>query len=87
MCQYTLVNKSKNKTMDTRAEIKYLLFKENSSITKLAHEMSKITGREYTMRSLSQKLLRGTLRADEYKLVAKIFGYEVKLIKKPNKES
>ena len=49
--------------------------------------MSKITGREYTMRSLSQKLLRGTLRADEYKLVAKIFGYEVKLIKKINKES
>ena len=40
--------------MDTRAEIKYLLFKENSSITKLAQEMSKITGREYTMRSLSQ---------------------------------
>lgn len=67
--------------MDTRSEIKYLLFKENSSITKLAEELTKITGKPYTMRSLSQKLLRGTLRADEYKLIAQIFGYEVKITK------
>lgn len=68
--------------MSTRAEIKYLLFKENSSITKIANEMAKITGKEYTMRSLSQKLLRGTLRADEYKLIVDILGYDVKLIKR-----
>ena len=68
--------------MNTRSEIKYLLFKEHSSITKLADELTKITGKPYTMRSLSQKLLRGTLRADEYKLIAEIFGYEVKLVKK-----
>jgi len=67
--------------MSVRAEIKYLLFKENSSITKIAKEMTKITGKEYTMRSLSQKLLRGTLRADEYKLIVNILGYEVKLAK------
>jgi len=67
--------------MDTRAEIKYLLFKEHSSITKLAAEMSNKTGREYTMRSLSQKLLRGTLRADEYKLILNILGYSIKLVK------
>lgn len=68
--------------MSTRAEIKYLLFKENSSITKIAKEMAQITGKEYTMRSLSQKLLRGTLRADEYKLIADILGYDVKLVKR-----
>jgi hypothetical protein len=68
--------------MSTRAEIKYLLFKENSSITKIAEEMARVTGKEYTMRSLSQKLLRGTLRADEYKLIADILGYQVKLVKK-----
>ena len=68
--------------MSTRAEIKYLLFRENSSITKIAKEMTQITGKEYTMRSLSQKLLRGTLRADEYKLIADILGYDVKLVKR-----
>ena len=68
--------------MSTRAEIKYLLFRENSSITKIAKEMTQITSKEYTMRSLSQKLLRGTLRADEYKLIADILGYDVKLIKR-----
>lgn len=71
--------------MSTRAEIKYLLFRENSSITKIAKEMSEITNKEYTMRSLSQKLLRGTLRADEYKLIADILGYDVKLIKRQQK--
>jgi hypothetical protein len=68
--------------MSTRAEIKYLLFKENSSITKIAMEMTQKTGNIYTMRSLSQKLLRGTLRADEYKLIVDILGYDVKLIKR-----
>ncbi len=73
--------------METRAEIKYLLFKEHSSITKLAIEMSNKTGNEYTMRSLSQKLLRGTLRADEYKLILNILGYSIKLVKNiENKE-
>lgn len=70
--------------MSTRAEIKYLLFKENTSITKIAKKMTEITGREYSMRSLSQKLLRGTLRADEYKLIADILGYDVKLVKRVN---
>lgn len=68
--------------MSARAEIKYLLFKENSSITKIASEMTKLTNKEYTMRSLSQKLLRGTLRADEYKMIADILGYDVKLVKR-----
>ena len=68
--------------MSVRAEIKYLLFEENSSIKKLAEDMTKTTGKKYTMKSLSQKLSRGALKAEEYKLIADILGYEVKLIKK-----
>ena len=68
--------------MDTRTEIKYLLFKEKSSITKLAAEMTKITGKNYTMRSLSQKLLRNSLRVAEYKQILEILGYNIKIISK-----
>jgi hypothetical protein len=45
--------------------------------------MTKISGKKYTMRSLSQKLMRGSLRVDEYKLIAEILGYEVILKKNP----
>ena len=71
--------------MSIRAEIKYLLFEENSTIKKLAEQMSEVSGRKYTMKSLSQKLARNALKAEEYKLIAGILGYEIKLIKKQNK--
>ncbi|MFA6988568.1 MAG: hypothetical protein WC197_00725 [Candidatus Gastranaerophilaceae bacterium] len=63
--------------MSIREEIKILLLKEKTSITALAKEMSKRSSKNYTMRSLSQKLTRETLRVDEYKLIANILGYEV----------
>lgn len=68
--------------MSIRNQIKYLLFKENSSITKIAEELTKRTGKQYTLKSLSQKLSRGMLRAEEFKLILEILGYEIKVVKK-----
>ena len=68
--------------MSIRKEIKILLIKEKMTLTELAKEMSEKSGNKYTMRSLSQKLMRETLRTDEYKLIADVLGYEVVLKKK-----
>lgn len=68
--------------MNIRADIKYLLFENNVTMTQLAEEMTKQTGKLYTMHTISQKLIRNNLKAGEYKLIAQILGYEVKLIKK-----
>ena len=68
--------------MSIRNQIKYLLFKENSSITQIAEELTKRTGKQYTLKSLSQKLSRGMLRAEEFKLILEILGYEIKVVKK-----
>jgi len=67
--------------MHIREEIKILLLKEKTTMTEVAEQMTKISGKNYTMRSLSQKLMRGSLRVDEYKLIAKILGYDVVLKK------
>ncbi len=69
--------------MDIREEIKILLLKEKYTITELAAEMEKITGKHYTQPSLSHKLKRDTLRVSEYKLILDILGYELKITKKP----
>jgi hypothetical protein len=63
--------------MHIREEIKILFLKEKTNITEMAKIMSEMTGEYYTMRSLASKLKRGTLRVDEYKLIAKILGYEI----------
>ncbi len=69
--------------MHIREEIKILFLKEKTNITEMAKIMSEISGEHYTMRSLAAKLKRGTLRVDEYKLIAKILGYEVIMRKTP----
>ena len=68
--------------MSIRSEIKYLLSEENSSITKLAEQLSEVTGKKYTMKSLSQKMKRNAIKAEEYKLIINILGYDIKLVKK-----
>ena len=68
--------------MSIRDDIKYLLFENNVTMTQLAEVLTKRTEKNYTIGSLSKKLVRNFLRADEYKLIAQILGYEVKLIKK-----
>ncbi len=68
--------------MDIKEEIKILLLKEKYTITEIAAEMAKITGKHYTQASLSHKLKRDTLRVSEYKLILDILGYELRVARK-----
>lgn len=68
--------------MSIREEIKILLIKEKTTLTELAKEMSQRTKSNYTMRSLSQKLMRETLRVDEYRMIVDILGYQLILKRK-----
>ncbi len=68
--------------MGIKEDIKILLLQENSSIKKIAEEMTKISGKKYTGTSISQKLYKKTLRCEEAKLIGEILGYELKFIKK-----
>ena len=72
--------------MTTREDIKSLLAKESVTITRLAEEMTAETGKSYTVKGISQKLSRNTLRYDEFKLIVKILGYEINL-RKPAEDS
>ena len=65
--------------MTVKEDIKSLLAKESWTITRMAQEMSKKTGKKYSIKTLSQKLTNGTLRYDEYKNIIDILGYEIKL--------
>ena len=67
--------------MSVRNDVKVLLAESDRSITFLAAEMSKITGKNYSRSNISQKLLRGTLKYEEAKLIASILGYELKFIR------
>ena len=67
--------------MTAREDVKSILAKENMTITELAEKMSDETGKNYTVKGISQKLSRNTLRYDEFKLIVKILGYEINLKK------
>ena len=68
--------------MNSRETIKSLMALENITLTKIAEAMTKRTGKHYTLKSLSQKLSRASLRAEEFKTILDILGYEIKIIKK-----
>ncbi len=63
--------------MTCREEIKYLLLKKRMTLTKLAEEMSKISGRKISQSFLSQKLANQTLRYYELELICQILGYKI----------
>ena len=65
--------------MTVKEDIKSLLAKESWTNTKMAEEMSKQTGKQYTIKTLPQKLTNETLKYEEYKTIVKILGYTIKL--------
>ncbi len=69
--------------LTAREQVKFLLLKEKMTITELADEMSRQTGRSYTRQSISSKLYKGTLRYDEVTAIAEILGYEIDFKKVP----
>ena len=64
--------------------IKGLIQGSGWNYVKLAREMSKLTGREYTNKKLSQKILNETIHYKEMLLIYQILGYTFK-INKSNK--
>ncbi|OGH99768.1 MAG: hypothetical protein A2039_06770 [Candidatus Melainabacteria bacterium GWA2_34_9] len=68
--------------MGVKEDIKTIIVQSNWTITEVAREMSKITGKNYSMSNISQKLTRKTLKYEEAALIGQILGYDLKFIKK-----
>lgn len=67
--------------MSVKEDVKTLLAREAFTMTKLADEMTKISGRKYTMKSISDKLARKTLKYEEFILILNILKYKIELKK------
>jgi hypothetical protein len=68
--------------MGVKEDIKTIIVQSNWTITEVAREMSKITGKNYSMSNISQKLSRKTLKYEEAVLIGQILGYDLKFMKK-----
>lgn len=64
-----------------REDVKQLLARENRTITWLAEEMTKLSNKKYTLKSISDKLARKTLQYEEFILILKILNYKMKFEK------
>lgn len=67
--------------MSVREDLKILLVKEQMTLTELAKEAQEISGKNYTVYGLSQKLVNSSMKYDEMKFLAKVLGYEIKFEK------
>ncbi len=63
--------------MSVREDIKAILAQENWTLSDVAAEMTKITGKSYSGPNLSQKMSRKTLKYEEARLIGKIVGYNL----------
>ena len=68
--------------MSIREDLKSLLAKENITLTELAEEASAKTKKKITVYSLSQKLLRDSMKYNEVKDLLDCLGYEINFKKK-----
>lgn len=68
--------------MSAKEQLKIMLLKEDLTIKELAPMLSKKTNRHYTAGSISSKLLRKTIRYDEFEDIADCLGYEIIINKK-----
>lgn len=64
--------------MNIRDNIKSLIAFQSRTMTEIAQEMTKRTGKNYSMHNLSQKLSRKTIKFDEVDLIMEILGYKIK---------
>ncbi len=68
--------------MTVREDIKCLLARKSCTMTEIAEKMTLVSGKKYTLKTLSQKLANGTLRYDEFKIIVNILGYKIELVDK-----
>ncbi len=73
VCQYN--------SMKLKDNIKGLVQSNGWNYVRLAAEMSKISGKEYTNKSLSQKIIQETIQYKEMLLIYQILGYKLKIEK------
>ena len=67
--------------MSVREDLKILFVKEKMTLTELAFEAQRISGKKYTVHTLSQKLVNSSMKYDEMKFLAEILGYKIKFEK------
>jgi hypothetical protein len=67
--------------MNTRENVKSILALENLTLTEISKEMTKRTGKNYSMHNLSQKLSRKTIKFEEVILIMEILDYKIKFEK------
>lgn len=67
--------------MTAREDLKILLVKEHLTLTELARLASNELDKKYTVQSLSQKLVRGTIPYDELEKLVAILGYSIRFEK------
>lgn len=66
-----------NFLMKIRDEIKMLLAKRCTTMTQLAEAMTKKTKSNYTVKSISGKLSRGTVKFEEVRAMLDILGFDI----------
>ncbi len=64
--------------MSVKEEVKMLLAKEGMTMTRLAQEITVKTGQKWTMKTISDKLARKTMKYEEFRLILEILGYSIK---------
>jgi len=68
--------------MSVREDVKQLLAAEGKTMTWLAVQMTSLSGKKYSMKSISDKLARKSLQYEEFRLILNILNYDMKFAKK-----
>lgn len=68
--------------MGLKEDIKSYIVKQGWTVTKIAEELNKRNGTDFTSQNLSKKINNETLKYKEVLEIADIIGYEIEWIKK-----
>lgn len=63
-------------------ELKYLLAKENVTLTSISKELQQRNHNKLTLSNLSRKIKKQTIKFEEVREIAEILGYHIKFEKK-----
>lgn len=69
------------KVSNAREFLTILLMKEKISVSKLAEKLTQFKGEKVYQQTLSQKLIKGTLKFNEMLDICEILGYEIEFKK------
>lgn len=67
--------------MGIKEDIKAYIVSSGYTITKLAEELNKRNGSDYTVQNLSNKIRKESLKYSEVLQIAEIIGYEIQWVK------